>query len=235
MSNLAYTLSGNAPVIKRFKVGATIAAGHGVLERSTAGVAAQTTTSLADAVGMSIDLGTYTTTQSASMTEGVVSTIINPDAVYRSLMVSAATGNTQLALTTNSAAATNGLTITITTGDAAPNSPEMAGGLAYCVSGNNVGESRVITSTGATTATLTVPFRYTIAVGDTFILVPWSAPGTSSGTATFTTDLLAVRGDQAGTGTATLQVADVEIDVNAPRSNSKLLWLINDHVYNNLT
>ena len=235
MSNLAYTLSGNAPVIKRFKVGATIAAGHGVLERSGAGIAAQTTTSLADAVGMSIDLGTYTTSQAASMVEGVSSVIINPDAVYRSLMVSAATGNTRLALTTNSSASAGGTVITITTGDAAPNSPEMAGGLAYCVSGNNVGETRVITATAATTATVTVPFRYAIAAGDTFVLVPWSAPGTSSATATFTTDLLAVRGDQAGTGTATLQVADVEIDVNDPRGNSKLLWLINDHVYNNIT
>ena len=235
MSNLAYTLSGNAPVVKRFKVGATIAAGHGVLERSSAGVAAQTTTSLADAVGMSIDPATYTTTQSTTMTEGVVGVIINPDAVYRSLMVSAAAGNTQLNLTTNSAAATNGLTITITTGDAAPNSPEMAGGLAYCVSGNNVGESRIITSTAATTATLIVPFRYTIAVGDTFVLVPWSAPGVSDATATFTTDLLAVRGDQDAASDAALVVTDVEIDGNHPRTNSKLLWMIRDHMYKDNT
>ena len=235
MSNFAYTLNGGAPLLKRHKVGVTVAAGIGVLERSGAGIAAQTTTSLADAVGVTVDAATYTTTQSASMIEGVATVVINPDAVYKSLMVSAATGNTQLNLTTNSAASAGGTVVTITTGDAAPNSPEMAGGLAYCVSGANVGLSRVITSTGATSATVTVPFPQAIAVGDTFILIPWSVPGVSDVTAVFDTATVNVRGDQDAASDASIQVIDVQIDSGFPRSQSYLLWMLGDHILKDRT
>lgn len=233
--NVGYILSGGAPVMKRFKVGATVSVGQPVLSRSTAGVAPGTATGAADAVGTAVDTGTYTTTQATSMVEGVVTTVINPDAVLRALMVSAATGNTQLVLTTNSAAATNGLTITITTGDPAPNSPEMAGGTAYGVSGNNVGISRVITSTTATTAVLTVPFPYTIAASDTFILIPFSAPGDSADTLDWDTAVVNVRGDLDAAGGALVSIVDVEWDSGFPRSNSKLHYLLRDHAYGTST
>lgn len=233
--NVAGFLSGGAAVMKRHKVGASAAAGIPVLERSTAGIANATTTSMADAVGLTVDAATYTTTQATNMVEGVATVIINPDAIVKAKMVSAATGNTQLNLTTNSAADTTGLTVTITSGDAAPNSPEMAGGTAIGVSGNNKGVSRVITSTGATTAVVTVPFPYTIAAGDTFVLVPWSVPGVSTNSATLTTDLTAVRGDQAGTGTALLTVVDLSIDSELVRSNSYLEFLIQDNMYGQTT
>ena len=233
--NVVSLLSGGAAVVKHYKVGASAAAGIPVTETSAAGIANGTTTAIADAVGVTIDASTYTTTQSASMIEGVAAVVINPDAVVRALMVSAATGNTQLNLTTNSAASAGGTVITITSGDAAPNSPEMSGGLAYGVSGNNVGLSRVITSTAATTATVTVPFPYAIAANDTFILIPWSAPGVSSAEATLTTDLVNVRGDQAASSAADIVVIDVEIDSNNPRGNSKLLFQLRDHMYKDNT
>jgi hypothetical protein len=233
--NLAYLLSGGAPVLKRHKIGASAAAGIPVTETSGAGIANATTTAITDAVGVTVDASTYTTTQATDMVEGVATVIINPDAVLRAKMVSAATGNTQLNLTTNSAANTAGTTITITTGDAAPNSPEMSGGTAFCVSGNNKGLSRVITSTAATTATLTVPFPHTIAAGDTFVLIPWSVPGVSNVTTTLTTDLTAVRGDQAASSTALINVVDLEIDSELPRSNSYLHLLLQDHMYGQTT
>ena len=233
--NLAYVLSGGAPVLKRYKIGASAAAGIPVVETSGAGIANATTTAITDAVGVTVDASTYTTTQATSMVEGVATVIINPDAVYRAKMVSAATGHTQLNLTTNSSANSAGTTITITTGDAAPNSPEMSGGTAIGVSGNNKGVSRVITSTGATSATVTVPFPYTIAAGDTFVLIPWSAPGVSNVTTTLSTDLTEVRGDQAASSTALINVVDLEIDSEAVRSNSFLHLLIQDHMFGQTT
>ena len=233
--NVAYILSGGGAVVKRYKVGASAIAGIPVLDTNTAtaGIKNATTTSLADAVGVTIDASTYTTTQATNMIEGVASVVINPDAVLKALMVSAATGNTQLNLTTNSAASTAGTVITITTGDPVPNSPEMLDGTVIGVSGNNVGLTRVITSTDATTATVTVPFPYTIAAGDTFVLVPWNAPGPNGTamTADLTTDLTAVRADADAASGAIIGVVDLDFDRSLPRTNSFLHLLLKDHVF----
>ena len=234
---VGYILSGGAAVIKRYKVGATAIAGIPVLDAdtATAGIKNATTTSLADAVGVTVDAATYTTTQAADMVEGVVSVVINPDAVLKALMVSAATGNTQLNITTNSVASAAGTVITITTGDPVPNGSgvEMADGTAICVSGSNVGITRTITSTDATTATVTVPFPYDLAAGDTFVLIPWNAPGPngSAMTADLTTDLTAVRGDADAASGGLIAVVDLDFDRSLPRTNSHLHFLLKDHVF----
>lgn len=235
--NVAYILSGGAPVLKRYKIGVSVAAGVPVLERSAAGVAVASTTAAGDAVGVSVDASTYTTTQAASMVEGVATVVINPDAILRAKMVGNAAGTSNVALTTNSVASSAGTTITITTGDAAPNgTPDVTTlGTAYCVSGNNKGLSRLITSGGATTAVVTVPFPFTIAVGDTFVLFPWSAPGTSDQEATLTTDLTSVRTDAAVSGAVDIVVADLEIDSELPRSNSYLHLQLRDQIYKDNT
>ena len=233
--NVGYVLSGAAPVMKRLKIGASAALGIPVLDTdtATAGVKNATTTSLADAVGVTVDASTYTTTQSTSMIEGVATVVINPDAVLRAQMVSAATGNTQLNITTNITASAAGTVITITTGDPDPSSPTMLDGTVIGVSGNNVGITRGITSVTSTTATVTVPFPYTIAVGDVFVLVPWNAPGPNGAAMTvdLTTDLTAVRADQDATGGALVAIVDVDFDRHNVRRNSYLNFLLKDHVY----
>lgn len=175
--NLAYLLSGGAPVIHTYKIAETMATAAVPVELGTAGQAGialpadvDTTT---DFVGVTLDTGTYSTTQGE--TEGVVSVIINPDAVYRALMYQDGNEN-QLSVTTNSAAETAGTVVTITTGDPAPNGPSHDEGTVVCVSGANVGQTRKITSVGATSLTVTVPFLNDIGSGDQFIHVPWT-PG----------------------------------------------------------
>ena len=64
---------------------------------------------------------------------------------------------------------TNGVTITAT-GDAIANIEDDFA-TAYCRSGANRGHSRIVTtSTSTTVNTVTIPFPYTIAVGDVFVI-----------------------------------------------------------------
>ena len=232
---VAHILSGGAAVVKRYKVGATAIAGIPVLDADTgtAGVKNATTTSFADAIGVTVDAATYTTAQAADMVEGVISVVINPDAVLKALMVSAATGNTQLNITTNTVASAAGTVVTITTGDPVPNSPEMLDGTMICVSGANVGITRGITTTDATTATAVVPFPYDLAVGDTFVLIPWNAPGPngSAMTADLTTDLTAVRADADAASSGLIAVVDLDFDRSDVRRNSHLHFLLKDHAF----
>lgn len=234
--NLQNTLSGGASVMKRYKINATVATGGIPLLRgatSNAGVINATTTSLADFVGVSVDAATYTTTQAADMIEGVVSVIINPDAVWRALMTSSAT-SAQLNIVTNSVAETAGTVVTITTGDAAPNSPTMLDGTMLCVAGANYGLTRNITSVAATTATATVPFPQDIAASSVWILVPFqpAQTGASAVTVDLVTNLRDVRADADAAGGGAIEVVDVEFDTGSQaraRQNSYLHFLAADH------
>lgn len=236
--NLAYTLSNGGPLVKKYKIAATVGyAGIPLLDASTAtaGVRNATTTSLANCIGLGLDTATYTTTQSASMVEGVVSVVINPDAVIKARMSGSATEGTQLGVTTNSSASAGGTVVTITSGDAAPNSPSMVDGTAIALSGNNVNLLRTISSVAATTATVTVPFPLAIAVNDTFVLIPWSPAHASAITAILTTNLYEVRGDSDSTGDAAINCVDLQIDSALPRTNSFLHFLFRDHVLKDST
>lgn len=229
----AYTFAGGAPHIRKLKIGGASFATAGIPALigadGTAGLALPTSASVADAVGVTLDTGTYSTTQGDA--EGVVSVIVNPDAVWRTLMSGAGAPGTQLNLKTNSAAETAGTVITITTGDGAPNSPSMDEGTAFCVSGANVGQTRKITSVAATTATVLVPFTNDIANGDTFILVPYTAFDVAANNVELTTDLAQANATIAvGTGAALRTVA-LEFDTHGtPRTNSFVLLRLDDHV-----
>lgn len=220
MARIARSLSGSAPFLRKYKISASVAtAGVPIVVGGTgvAGVTPQLTQgSMPKVVGISVDTGTYTTTQSASMIEGVCTTVINPDAVYAWLLSGSTAGTSGVALasTTNSAAASSGLTHTITTGDAAPNSPTMLDGTILYITGNNVGLSRRITSVTATTAVVTVPFPNTIAAGDVAVLLPYNMDGPTS-----TTNTLIAGAGTDTTGTPTVDVtqlnATVAITTNA--------------------
>lgn len=214
--DFAYNLSGvAAPHVKKYQVGATLAAGIVALKPAAngAGLATSTTTSFADAVGVTIDSATYATAQvSGSTPEATVSVIINDDAVYEALLSGGATEGTALDLQTVTTASTDGLTVTTA---AEWSSPEYDEGAVWGYSGANQGgglnggpQLRKITSTSSTAGTVTVAFRNDIAVGDTFIRVPFWPSGAA--TVTTTTALTQVRADVAvATNTAAVRIIEL--------------------------
>ena len=237
--NTGYDLSGSGiAMIRRYKIAETMATVGVPVEvndtASTAGIELGTTTAQADVIGLTLDAGVYSTTQGDA--EGVVSVCINPFMTYRAHISSAAAAGTQLNIITNSAANTAGTTVTITTGDVAPNSPEMDEGTLACVAGANTGQTRLITSTSATTAVVTVPFLNDIAANDVFIAFPWQnehGAGTAY-TVQLTTNLNEVRHDIAVATGADLQPVELQIDfggTQAARLNSYLFLLPMDHVF----
>ena len=177
--NYAFDEIGGQMVMRRMKIAATFAT-PGIyattIAASAAGITVGLRTTVGEQVGVTVDTGTYSTTQGD--TEGTVQVITNPYGVYRMLMVGDE-NSAQLTITTNSVAETAGTVVTITTGDPAPNSPSVDEGTIVCVSGANVRQTRKITSVAGTTATVTVPFLNDIASGDVFILVPWTPNDTA--------------------------------------------------------
>lgn len=238
--NYAYSLTGNStPLVKRYKISETMAtAGVPVLVNAAngAGLALASTTAAADAVGVTVGTGVYSTTQGDA--EGTVEVIISPDAVYKLRMANSAVAGTQLVITTNSVAETAGTVVTITTGDPAPNNPEMDEGTIVCVAGNNVGQTRKITSTAATTATVTVPFLNDIAASDVFIIVPWTPADVAGDNIQLTTTLIEARQDIAvGTGIA-MVVVDIEFDTSSQdnaRRKSYVYGQLDDSIFRDAT
>lgn len=229
MSNVGYIISGGAPLLKKFKTGTgadnvfpgapLIASASGV-----AGVVPMAAGTLADYVGLGLDTSVYTTVQSAAMVEGVVTACISPDIAIRSLMSGGSTAGTLLPVITNTVASSGGTLVTITTGDIVPNSPTMLHGTLICLTGNNAGDRRKVTTVSATSATVLVPFRYAIAVGDTFTLVPYfpgagSALGGDDLTLTTTPGTLVTEAD-ASVASTTVAVrfahTDIQYDINDP-------------------
>lgn len=225
-----YLLGGGAPTIKKYKMAAGHAAGIVVLvaAANATGLSTSTTTSFADAVGVTLDSilsaavpVPYSTTQGA--VEHLQSVIINPDAVFNALMVGGA-ANEVVEERTVGSASSNGLTIVGTAGMSDPSSPDMDEGTAWYVSGSNAGQSRKITSTTTTlTVTVVVPFAAN-AIGQKYLLNPYT-PGAIS--VTTSTDLKNVRVDLAKTGAA---ARIVDQDLNG-KADSYLHLVLSDHVF----
>lgn len=240
MASFAFDLAGGAPVLRRYAVSSDLTnAGVHLVDAGTGvhGLVLGTTTGAADVVGVTNDApGTATTAdQQANATEATV--IVNPLAVYRYRMSGGAAEGTQLGLWTNSAASTTGERMTITTGDTAPNSPDLDDGTMACVAGANLGRVRLIEATGATTADAEPRFNNTIAAGDQFILVaPCYFPNSNAG-AQFTTNIYEadVTADwSAGATVAACRVAGVEFDfssVTNARRNSHVFIYFTDQVF----
>lgn len=253
MANFAFTFSGAGPIVKKYRVGAgapdfTVAGAPAVVAATTAaGILPQAAATVGVNLGLSLDTAVYTTTQSASMIEGQVTLVVNPDAVYRLLMSGGATAGTALPVITNSADSTGGTAVTITTGDIVPNSPTMLDGTLIGLTGNNAGLRRRVTTVSATVFTVLVPFPYTIASGDTFTVVPYFPGGiTATGTAgdnltlTTTPGTLATQA-QAAAASSTAGVryghVDIQYDIAGPsngRSDGYLLASPTIHLYKNI-
>ena len=229
-----YLLGGGAVTIKKYKMAAGHAAGIVVLvpAANATGLTTSTTTSFADAVGVTMDAilsagapVAYSTTQGA--VEYLQSVIINPDAIFRALLVGSA-ANAALERRTVGTASSDGLTVVGTTGDTDPSSPDMDEGTVWYSSGANGGASRKITSTTTTlTVTVVMPFAAN-RVGDKYHTIDYT-PGTKG--VTMSTDLKNVRGDIAATGAAAYCV-DLEL---LGAGNSEIDLSLNDHIFGTST
>ena len=230
---LAYTIGGGAPVYKRYQVAASVTTvGVPLLipAANGAGLAAATTTSLADMVGVTFDTATYVTAQQTdgSSAERTVGVIINPDAVWAALMSQGATLGTALTLRTVTTAATDGLSVTTAE---SWTSTEYDEGVVWGYDGANVGQARKITSTSATAGTVTVAFDQDTVVGDNFIRAPWWP--VQSTTMQLTTNIEGADASIAvGTGAG---AKCVELFLgnqsNNGRTDSWILWVPTDHVW----
>ena len=236
--NLGYMLHGGAPVKKRFRVNAamTTIAGVPVMlgTSANAGLVLTGVNSGTDIVGVTLDTSAYTTTPTATSPEGIITVVINPDAIYRMKMAANGTAGTQLTLTTNATANSGGTAVVSTSGYPDPNSPDMIEGTMICVSGGNKGQTRTLTTTVTNTATTTVAFLNAIAVGDEFIFVPWNLTSSLNNTARLTTNFAEVVQSTAGGVGVAFGLTDLEIDfadTTSARRNSFLYGKFLDHIY----
>jgi len=138
-------------------------------------LAIATTTAALNAFGCAMDVGVYSATKGA--TEGIVRTSPNPFAVWKFRVSGTSTRLAALAsaspgqIITNTTASTTGLVITA----AEVGTIDMSGGIVKGRTGANAGLTRKQTSHNNNTDTnVVVPFPNTIAVGDTFIRLPYS-------------------------------------------------------------
>ena len=167
-------LHGGAAVIKTYQVSETFATDGvpALIEASTeAGLNPATTTSLADAVGITIGTAVYTTTQGtgASSAQRRLSVIINPDAIVKARFAGSATAGAALTAVTVTTASSDG---TVVTTGAEWSSPTYLNGTVWGLIGSNVGQSRKLTTVSTTAGTVLVPFDYDTVVGDTFLRTP---------------------------------------------------------------
>jgi hypothetical protein len=235
--NVAYTLSGGAPVIKKYRVasGSTAKAGGYVTNAAAggSGVVLGLATTAANQVGSTLDAATGSTTPTSDAT-ALTSVVINPDAVYKLVVVKGATGG-QLDILTESSGGSKTAN-TITTGETAPNSPEMDEGTIICMTGANKGQVRKITSTSSTVATITEGWVNNNVAGDQFIMVPFTPGDNAANNVNLTTDLASARQDIAvGTG-ADMRTVELIIDQGsltlARNGGIWVLAMFDDMIYN---
>ena len=229
----AYSLNGGShPLVMKFQVNAAFP-DAGIVARApgagNGGVALPTTTSAADAVGVTLDTATYVTAQQSGNadTERLVSVIVNPDAIFRALLSGGATEGTALAQHTVTTASTDGLAVTTAT---AWDSPTFDEGSVWGLTGANLGRLRKLTSVSTTAGTVTVSFPVDIAVGDIFLRAPYTPLQTV--TLQFTT--LFTQADASiavGTG-ASLRVLEL---IGKGTTDSEVRFMLNDHAFRDAT
>lgn len=225
-------LGGGASHLKRMKLGAAQANAGVVMiggAGTSLGVIPSTTTSFDNAYGLAISQGTYDATPTAT-TEGLVTVDVRPDLVIKALMTNGGTENTVLATLIQDTASTT----VITAGEVS--TADKDGGIVWCVSGANVGQSRGITawSTGAS-VTVTVEFPNSAAVGDTFHHISYNIAGTGAAGADgpfwLTTTALFTQADSNAAAAAGGVISVVDLELNGA-SDSYVLFVLRDHVHN---
>jgi len=230
---LAYTLHGNAPLLKKYQCNSSsTAVGQPwvIPGAGNAGVVIATTTGAADMIGVNLDSAVYVTSQTTdgTSTERQLTLIVNPDAVWRMKMSGGATENTALDLQTVTTASATGTAVTTA---AEWSSPTYDEGFVWGYEGANAGAARKITSVSATAGTVTVAFDQDTVVGDTFLRCPYSPiQGITIQLSTLLTqaDASIAVGTGAGFKTVELILNDA---TNSGRTNSFVLAMPTDHCF----
>lgn len=225
----SYTLSGTTPNIRKVQLGEqSDVAGVPLIAGGAAkpGPVKASTTAAADLLGIQINVPseTYAVAQNTDGSENasMAQIITNPDAVYKVLLSGGATSSTALTTHTENTGSTSGLVVTVTSlslGDE---------GTIHCVTGANAGISRRIASIAANAATVTLAFPKDIAVGDTFIVVPY-APDTADQYVQLTTDLTQLDASVT-TDTDNANFRVVEMKLNS-ETDSYAYVIAADHLY----
>lgn len=231
--DLAYTISGNAPLLKKYQANSSsTAVGQPwvIPAAGNAGVVIATTTGAADMVGVNLDSATYVTAQQTDGTsaERQLTLRVNPDCVWKIKMSGGATEDTALALQAVTTASATGLAVT--TG-AEWSNPTYDEGFVWGYDGANAGQARKITSVSATAGTVTVPFDYDTVVGDNFLRCPYCP---IQGTTIQLTTLLTQADASIAVATGA-EFKTVELILNdqtrSGRTNSFVLAVSGDHVF----
>lgn len=222
----AYCIYGGGALVRKYKTGAAIAKGVMTLENAGGGLLPCTTTSAIGSYGLSLDAGTYSTTQGD--VEGTVSVDIKPHNVIRAKISGGATEGTSMTVLSNTAAETAGTTVT----DADVGTADMDSGTVWRLVADNQpsDESRIITThNSATDFVVTVPFLQDIAAADEFLFAPYSIGTDGNGNVQTTTAFTEADGSIAsGTGTVAV-VVDL---LTRGKDNSYVEFLNADHALN---
>jgi len=222
----ASCLYAGGPVIKKLKIGASIARGVMTLENTAGGLLPCTTTSAVGSYGVTLDAGTYSTVQGD--TEGVVSVDIRPHNVIRARISGGATEGTDLTTLSNTSQSTGGTVVS----DADVGSADMDSGTVWrlVADGQTSDEERIITThSGGTSFTVTVPFLQDLEVGDEFLFSPYSIGSDGNGNVQTTAAFTEANGAIAsGTGVV---AAVVEVITRGP-GNSYVDFVNGDHALN---
>ncbi len=236
----AKMLNGGAPLFMKYQVNETLAnAGIVVLApgANKAGVQISTvsgsTTSWANACGVTLDTATYVTAQQTDGTsaERKVTVLISPSALYRALMSGGGTEGTALTEYTISQATADGLDVTDTA--ITWTNPAWDEGSVFFTSGVNQGQLRkIVTTGGSNEGTNAVAFDGDHAVGDKFMKMPWWFMDDTSDFIEPTTNLYQADATVAvGTGGAA-KIIDMEL--NGP-SDSYVIFNLSDHTLGQTT
>lgn len=229
-------LCGAAPVIKRYQANESFSnAGIVVLApgNGTAGVQISTTTSFANAVGVTLNEVTYVTAQQTDGTsaERLAEVIVNPFAVYEALMNGGATEGTDLTEYSITTASTDGLSV-ISTDISDWTCPAFEDGVVWFKTGLSAGQARKVTSGSSSDATITVAFDGDLAVGDVFYRAPYWPFGDVGKAVQTTTNLYQADASiAAGTGGAA-RIIDLVLN---GAGDSKVRFCLNDMVITQTT
>ena len=228
-----YQLSGSAPIIKRYQIGATMAtAGVPVTANpdTTGGLALATTIAAVLCVGVTVDAATLSIVQTSDGAdpERTVGVIVNPSAVYKARLSGGATANTALGTLAETLGDATGLLVTFATASNA-----MDNGSIWGYTGANAGYGRKNITGATTTAVPQIPFPVDIAIGDTFIQLPfWTC---SDHYVQLTTLLNQVDGSvDTDTDNANFRVIDIDVKPagDSGTTNSSVFLVVADHMFN---
>lgn len=227
------TLSGGAPVIKRYQAGTTLStAGVPVTGSITAATdlamvepAAASAVTQAQ-VGVTLDTsGTVAATGITDSDELLVSVVVNPDAIIRARMNAGTTSGTALATTATTSADATGAT--------ANGATTITQGAVFGYAGGNAGELRRADDTAGS---VSINFPKAIASGDTFLAVhgyPCVALASANMFFDLTTDLTEIVAQTSVTDTDNFVVLDLEMrDASEDGINTSYYHLVaNDHLF----